>query len=617
MTIKQKRLLKFRWIGLVLFGLFLFGIASFTRILIEYEQKNRVQDILNKGNYLASLIALHPVSEFDGEKRDLFLRTLTEYVTCEGLAYCMIHDQTGRSLFELTPSELVSKIPTDIQTKSLYTMGLTNQTFKISGPENTVYEFAKPIFEGGQRTGTVRLGFEVPPISFLSMERISLVAIIAFLMFSTVTFVYYGMTRALRSLRKHLQNFGTTGMSLASALPNSGKTAGMPDIIKDIEQSFFHLIESFKKTETDNVEMAATLGTVTLEKNQIYRIIDSLNFGIITTDIQDNIVYINAYMLNLLYIKREEAIDRPLGEILKNDEVIAFISQEETLKSSSTGSHLDTTFPDLSPGEIFQITSFYMRDDEGSVTGKMISFKNITRETSSEMARDEFIANVAHEFLTPLTTIKSYNEMLMDNEVEDREMQKEFYNTISEETTRLSRLIQNLLNISKIEMGSLTLSTGLVKTDWLVEDSVAAVEKVAQKKNITIEKNVPDNFPSLMGDKELLKTSMINLLGNAVKYSPENSHITFSLTSQKDMVIFDVIDTGYGISEEDLPRIFDKFYRAEDPHIREQTGTGLGLAMTSQIIQLHGGEIEVQSELGNGTHFTVRFPVEDYQLGKQ
>ncbi|MBW1863100.1 MAG: PAS domain-containing protein [Deltaproteobacteria bacterium] len=609
--------MKIRWTGLALFVLFLFGIASFTRLLIEYDQKNRVQDILNKGNYLASLIALHPLSEFDGERRDLFLRTLTEYVTCEGLAYCMIHDQTGRSLFTLAPRELVSKIPTDIQTKSLYTMGLTNQTFKVSGPENTIYEFAKPIFEGGQRAGTVRLGFKVPPISFLSMERISLLAMIAFLMFATVTFVYYGMTLSLRSLRKRCQSFDDACTSLVPALPNSGKIGGIIDIIKDIEQSFLQLRNSLNKTETDNVEMAARLGVATLEKNQIYRIIDSINFGIIATDIQDNINYINAYMLNLLYITREKAIDRPLGEVLKNDEVMSFISQQETLKSSNSGGHIDTTFPDLSPGEIFQVTSFYMRDDEGSVIGKMISIKNITNEKASEMARDEFIANVAHEFLTPLTTIKSYNEMLMDNEVEDREMQKDFFNTISEETTRLSRLIQNLLNISKIEMGSLTLSSGLVKTDWLMNDPIAAVEKAAQKKNIIIEKNMPDNFPSLVGDKELLKTSMINLLGNAVKYSPENSRISFSLTNQKDMIVFDVIDTGYGISENDLPHIFDKFYRADDPQIREQAGTGLGLAMTSQIIQLHGGEIEVQSELGEGTHFTIRFPVEDYQLAKQ
>jgi two-component system sensor histidine kinase VicK len=449
------------------------------------------------------------------------------------------------------------------------------------------------------------------------MERISLLAIIAFLMFSAVTFVYYGMTRALRSFRKHLHNSGTTGMSLLSTPPNSRKTARMPDIMNDIEQSFHQLKESLKKTETDNVNLSASLGSVTLEKNQIFRVIDSLSFGIITTDIQDNIVYINAYMLNLLNIKREEAIDHPLGAILKNDEVIAFISQEETQKSTGIGSHLDTTFPELSPGETFQISSFYIRDDEGSVISKMISFKNITREKSAEMARDEFIANIAHEFLTPLTTIKSYNEMLMDEEVEDREMQREFYNTISEETIRLSRLIQNLLNISKIEMGNMTLSTGLVKTDWLVEDSLTSVEGLAQKKSITIDKNMPDNFPSLLGDKELLKTSLINLLGNAVKYSPENSQITFSLINQKDMVVFDVIDSGYGISEKDLPHIFDKFYRSDDPNIKEQVGTGLGLAMTSQIIQLHGGEIKVQSEPGKGTHFTVRFPIEEYQLGKQ
>ena len=206
--------------------------------------------------------------------------------------------------------------------------------------------------------------------------------------------------------------------------------------------------------------------------------------------------------------------------------------------------------------------------------------------------------------------------MLIDDELDNVELQKEFYNTISEETNRLTTLVKNLLNISKIEMGSLTIEKGLIKSDWLYNDCMAAVEGAALKKNISIERELPDNFPSLLGDKELLKAGIINILGNAVKYTPKNGNIKFTLTEQNDMVVFDVIDSGYGIAKEDLPYIFDKFYRSSDTHIAEQTGSGLGLALTSDIIRLHGGEIEVQSEPGEGSHFMIRLPKEAYYLGK-
>jgi two-component system phosphate regulon sensor histidine kinase PhoR len=207
--------------------------------------------------------------------------------------------------------------------------------------------------------------------------------------------------------------------------------------------------------------------------------------------------------------------------------------------------------------------------------------------------------------------------MLMGGEIVDDETQKEFYNTISEETDRLARLIENLLNISKIEMGSLSLNTGLVKTRSLVKDCIAAIEAPAQKKHITIEKNLPDKFPSLVADKELLKVALINILGNAVKYTPENNTITFALTEQDNTIIFDVIDTGYGISGEDLPHVFDKFYRSAETNVAEQTGSGLGLSITLEIIHLHSGEVEVQSDLGKGTHFTISIPKEQYYLGRQ
>ena len=148
---KQSGPLKFGWIGIMLFFVFLVGIISFGRILIRHEEKNKVQETLNKGNYLASLIAMQPIKNFDNDRRDFFMRTLTEYISSEGLIYCIIHDQTKRPLLSLASRDLLSKIPSQVKTKSLYTVGLTKQTFEINGLANRIYEFAKPIYEKGKK----------------------------------------------------------------------------------------------------------------------------------------------------------------------------------------------------------------------------------------------------------------------------------------------------------------------------------------------------------------------------------------------------------------------------------------------------------------------------------
>jgi two-component system sensor histidine kinase VicK len=166
-------------------------------------------------------------------------------------------------------------------------------------------------------------------------------------------------------------------------------------------------------------------------------------------------------------------------------------------------------------------------------------------------------------------------------------------------------------------MGGLTINRELVRTDGLFEDCIAAFEAIAQRKKIRLEKIAPTRYPMLVGDKELLKVAINNLLSNAVKYTPEGGTVTFSLRDEHDRVIFEVVDTGYGISKDDLPFIFNKGYRAEDSHIREQAGSGFGLALTSEIVNLHSGEIEVQSEPGTETQFTISVPKEDYRLGNQ
>jgi len=609
--------MQFKRIGIALLVFILFGIGIFTQILIRQEEKASTKDICYKGNQIVSLISLHSIHDFEGGKRDFFIRTLMEYTSCQGLVYCFINDRNGKPIVSLTPGNLGSEIPNHIQTKSLAAMGLTRQRFKTMGSGHKIYEFSKPIFENGKKTGTVRIGLKPPFISIISMQRVSLLAMLSFFIISAITIVYYGFLQALKPLEQFSGNILNAGNGSAAILNNSSKNFRISPMMEGFKNSMVQFKKRLEKIETNNKELASRIGVLRFEKKQVINILNSINFGIIITDIQDNVGHINDYMLNLLNKARPDVMDCPLEEIIQHPEIISFISRHERLEHPRANRHVDTAFPELGPGETFRISCSHLMDGDNALIGKIIIFNNVTREKAAEKVTQEFAAHLSHELITPLTTIKSYSEMLMDGEIKDSETQKEFYNTINTETARLSRLIKDLLNLSKIELGSLTLNKGLVKSDWFFGDCITAVEGAAQQKNISIQKHLPDNFPSLIGDKDQLKAAVINILSNAVKYTPENGEIHFSLREENNMVIFDIKDTGYGMSEEDLSHIFDKFYRSSNPQIVEQQGTGLGLAITSEIIGLHEGEIKVQSELGNGTHFTIKIPKEEYYLGEQ
>lgn len=201
--------------------------------------------------------------------------------------------------------------------------------------------------------------------------------------------------------------------------------------------------------------------------------------------------------------------------------------------------------------------------------------------------------------------------MLMDDELNDRDTKIEFYNTINVEADRLARLINNLLNISKIEMGSLMINKDLVKSREFLEDILVSLKSLGVSKNVKLESILPDKLSSLVIDKGLLHVAILNILSNAIKYTPQGGAVTIGAEEDESHIMIDVVDTGYGISNEDLPHIFDKFFRSSHESIQGQTGSGLGLALSREIIRLHNGEIEVTSKTGQGTHFTVTLPKAD------
>jgi len=609
--------MKAKTIGIAFFVLILLSLAIFLQLLIRTEKKAVIKDLYSKGDHIVSLLSLHSIKDFEGAKRDLLINTLMHSDLHKGIAYCFIHDQNGKPLVSLDLNPIASEIPYNIQVNSLAAMGLVHQFFKPIESNINIYEFAKPIFEKGEKTGTVRVGFKPPPISILSAERISFIGVIAFFILAAIVLSYYGFVKAFKPLENFLTGILGPADSSSTNLKNSSRSFGIEPMMQDCRKSITELKGRLDEVETQNKDLSCRLGVMRFEKNQASHILNSINLGIIVTDIHENVGFINDYMLNLLKKKQSDVIDSPLEQVIKDEKFSALISQQQGFNNPAADHHFDISFPNLAPENTYQVSYNYLTDDNKALIGKLIIFYNTTREKEAAQAINDFTAHVAHELMTPLTTIKSYSEMLMDGEILDVATQKEFYNIINGETDRLSRLIKDLLNLSQIEMGSLSLNAGRVKSDWLFEGCLEAVAGAARKKNISILKRLPDNFPTLIGDKELLKGAIINILGNAVKYTPENGQVEFELSEDDNRVVFDITDTGYGISNEDLSRIFDKFYRSSNPNIASQQGTGLGLAITSQIISLHGGEIKVESKIDKGTHFTVKIPKREDYLGEK
>jgi two-component system phosphate regulon sensor histidine kinase PhoR len=374
--------------------------------------------------------------------------------------------------------------------------------------------------------------------------------------------------------------------------------------------------EELRRLTERNADLSSRLGVSVFSSRQAYGVLDSLDFGIMILDAQGCITRLNRAMLELLGGDRSSYEGRACGEALRHAAILDVV--DELQSGVATGSlTVEACFEETAPQHQFELSGRSLTDAGGDRIGSLLATQDVTQLKRARQAQEDFLAEAAHELLTPLTSIKGFAELLSTGDYDTEETRREFYNTINTETDRLTDLVRNLLSVSKLEAGNLDMERALVKTDWLVDQCLPALKAAAESKKLTFEQRLPDVFPTILGDKEMLKVVLINLLGNAVKYTPEGGTVRLALFQQDHNVFMEVTDTGCGIPPEELPRVFEKFYRGRGSSVRDQAGSGLGLATALQIAKLHGGTIEVQSEIGKGSCFTARIPEEDYSLEKR
>jgi two-component system phosphate regulon sensor histidine kinase PhoR len=235
--------------------------------------------------------------------------------------------------------------------------------------------------------------------------------------------------------------------------------------------------------------------------------------------------------------------------------------------------------------------------------------RDVTQQKLAEEMRDQFVDTATHELRTPLANIKAYAETLTLADVIDVEQQKQFLNTINSEATRLARFVDDLLSVSSMELGSLSLNKQVTDLNRMLNEVLAKVRPQVDEKRLAFEVVLPEKMPEPEIDKDKIATVLVNLLGNAVKYTPAGGRVTFRVNINVQQIEISVEDSGVGIAESDLRKVFDKFFRSQDPRVQEQTGTGLGLALAQEVVRLHGGRITVESEINKGSTFSVLLPL--------
>jgi two-component system phosphate regulon sensor histidine kinase PhoR len=353
---------------------------------------------------------------------------------------------------------------------------------------------------------------------------------------------------------------------------------------------------------------------VDAEKELLSVTFSSMDDGVIVVDPEKRIVLFNRVAEMLAGWEFERVQDRGLDEIfhIVDERTRQKVESpvDKVLKSSKAELGADFEVLLAMDGGERPISSKAapIRSSDGAVTGIVMVFRDVAREREIERLKQDFISSISHELRTPLTSIKAYTETILSDSDMPEETKRQFLGIIDEESNRLAGLIEGLLEISRIESGTMKIVREPVDIVAVAHKVLTALQALADKKNIRLESDIDEGLAIFEGDEDKIQSALTNLVNNAIKFTPRDGRVCVSVRQRDDQLVMRVSDTGMGIPKEALPRIFDRFYRVPHPGKRIQ-GTGLGLAIVKKIVMMHGGRIEVESEVNRGTIFTIFLPL--------
>jgi len=346
-----------------------------------------------------------------------------------------------------------------------------------------------------------------------------------------------------------------------------------------------------------------TIQTLTEERNLSSAILGSMVEGVAVVNNAERLVFANPGFAEILGLDVPPTTGSALVEVVRQTELLEAVRQvlggDHRVQSEIVTGTLRQHY--------FAITVAAVR--AGDTTGAVVVLHDITELRKLERVRRDFVANVSHEFRTPLTAIQGFAETLLAGALDDPQNRTRFLEIILEHSRRLARLTEDLLVLSKMDADRLELEIQRLRVSQLIESCLETAQRRAAEKDLRISVNMPKPLPDIAGDRRRLAEVLQNLLDNAIQYTLPGGQILVSAATGDHEVILTVSDTGIGIPKADQPRIFERFYRVDVARSREAGGTGLGLAIAKHLVEVHGGRLWVESEVGKGSQFHFSVPV--------
>lgn len=368
------------------------------------------------------------------------------------------------------------------------------------------------------------------------------------------------------------------------------------------------MTETGKLSQSINI-LARNLEQITatqqMHQDRLRTLIESMGSGLILIDGKGYINLVNRVYNEIFDVEPTDTLYRLYYDVFQHQEVIELVEQIfMTEKSVRKQLHL----PLKIERRHFEVYGTPIIGPNEEWKGIVLVFHDITEFKKLEQMRKDFVANVSHELKTPITSIKGFSETLLDGAMEDTQLREHFLNIILKETERLQSLINDLLELSKIEQEGFQLNIRSVNILEAVKEAALILENKAEAKNIKLQTQIDEDELLIMeGDPNRIKQIFINLIHNAINYTMPGGQVSIYCENLGERIKINIEDTGVGINKDEIPRIFERFYRVDKARSRNSGGTGLGLAIVKHLVEAHHGRIDVTSEVNKGTVFSVTF----------
>lgn len=590
-------------------------ICTTTIFFFQHQKNEHLAQIYRQGTQLAGLLSKYPLAQLTSSNNESrIIDSLPLQQNNPDFLYVIVFDRQGNVLKKI--SKTGYSLP---DTVLVLEKPPINKAASLINPvtKHEILEFYAPLMSNTQLSGYIRLGLAKPGFSFNKSVLLfmSISAGLSILLAALFYFLMYQKVKPVLMMRKTIKNVTTNSNFRQKKPENSGD---VPGIIEEFDN--FIKMSKFKidALESEKKDLFTTTRLLSYKNDRLNTILQSCPEGIMVLDESGEINYASSKLSSLLGLAPETILGKKPAECFSDVNLLSYLANhtEKYINNYSSKAHNFTVKDKAVKNIEARVYPVFSTTEPYAAFSSLVVFRDITEEQSAQASRNEFVAHISHELKTPLNVLSMYSESLLGEDGRDESFRIEAVNIIHDETLRLSTLINDLLNLSKIEMGNIAINKHRTKLHDLLTDIFTNVAHSDKNKNIDFKLNIPTNISPVSLDKDLLRIAINNLLTNAIKYSNTNGKVTLEAIETDYQIIISISDEGIGISEDDQKHIFEKFYRSENDEVRNRTGHGLGLTLANDIIQLHHGIMSVHSTPGKGSKFTIEFSKDESWVNK-